>query len=99
MRKVAVTGGLASGKTTVCHLLKERGAYVVDADALQFKVLMPEFSTPKFWLGTVPPPATVVNVKPLCESTIVCGSALTVMVTGTRIRWFKVSLKMLMVPE
>ena len=34
LRKVAVTGGLASGKTTVCRLLKERGAYVVDADAL-----------------------------------------------------------------
>lgn len=37
-----MTGGLASGKTTVCHLLKERGAYVVDADALVHGLLVPE---------------------------------------------------------
>ena len=42
MRKVAVTGGLASGKTTVCHLLKEQGAYVVDADALVHSLLVLE---------------------------------------------------------
>jgi dephospho-CoA kinase len=34
LRKVAVTGGLAAGKSTVCQLFKEWGAYVVDADEI-----------------------------------------------------------------
>ena len=28
MRKVAITGGLSSGKSTACRFLKEFGAYV-----------------------------------------------------------------------
>jgi dephospho-CoA kinase len=31
---VAVTGGIASGKTSVCRLFENRGARIVDADAL-----------------------------------------------------------------
>lgn len=34
MRKVAVTGGLSSGKTTVCQLFAELGAYVVNSDEI-----------------------------------------------------------------
>ena len=38
-RKIAVTGGLASGKTTVCRILKELGAYTVDADTIVHQLL------------------------------------------------------------
>lgn len=44
MRKVAVTGGLSAGKSTVCRLLKEHGAYVVSADEIVRQQLMPESS-------------------------------------------------------
>jgi dephospho-CoA kinase len=32
--KIAITGGVASGKTTVCQFFKELGAFVVNADAI-----------------------------------------------------------------
>lgn len=44
LRKIAVTGGLASGKSTVCRFLKECGGYVVDADAVVHRLLSPETS-------------------------------------------------------
>lgn len=34
MKKIAITGSLASGKSTVCQLFRDWGAYVVNADAL-----------------------------------------------------------------
>lgn len=34
MRKIAITGTLASGKSTVARILQEYGAYVVDADEI-----------------------------------------------------------------
>jgi len=34
VKRVAITGSLACGKTTVCRFFKEWGAYVVSADAL-----------------------------------------------------------------
>jgi len=34
IKRVAITGSLASGKTTVCDFFQEWGAYVVSADAL-----------------------------------------------------------------
>ena len=37
--KVAVTGGLASGKSTVCLLFKEAGATVVDSDEIVHRLL------------------------------------------------------------
>lgn len=40
--KVAVTGGLSSGKTTVCRFFKELGAYVVSADEIVHQLLSPE---------------------------------------------------------
>lgn len=39
--KIAITGGVASGKTTVCQLFQELGAYVVDADTIVQECLSP----------------------------------------------------------
>ncbi len=39
LRKIAVTGGMASGKTTVCRCFEELGAYVVDADKIAHQLL------------------------------------------------------------
>ncbi|MGB7977995.1 MAG: dephospho-CoA kinase [Chlamydiales bacterium] len=39
MKKIAITGGIASGKSTVCRLLGELGAYVVSADAIVHELL------------------------------------------------------------
>jgi dephospho-CoA kinase len=41
LRKVAVTGGLASGKTSVCRILESLGAYVVDSDEVVHQLLSP----------------------------------------------------------
>lgn len=43
-KKIAVTGGLSSGKSTVCQLFKELGAYVVSADEIVHRLLTPETS-------------------------------------------------------
>jgi dephospho-CoA kinase len=42
MRLIGLTGGIASGKSTVADLLSRRGAVVVDADALAHEVLLPD---------------------------------------------------------
>lgn len=48
LRKIAITGSLASGKTTVCRILKDKyRAYVVDADEIVTGLLSPETSTGK----------------------------------------------------
>ena len=41
LKKIAVTGGLSAGKTTVCQLFKELGAYVVSADSIVHQLLSP----------------------------------------------------------
>lgn len=41
LKKVAVTGGLASGKTSVCRILESCGAYVISADAIVHQLLSP----------------------------------------------------------
>lgn len=41
LRKVAVTGGIASGKTTVCRFFEELGAYVISADKIVHQLLSP----------------------------------------------------------
>lgn len=41
LMKVAITGGVASGKSTVCRLFKELGAFVVNADAIVHELLTP----------------------------------------------------------
>lgn len=42
LKKVAVTGGLATGKSTVCRFFKEFGACVVDADEIVRTLLINE---------------------------------------------------------
>jgi dephospho-CoA kinase len=39
--RAGLTGGIASGKTTVGHILAELGAYVLDGDALAHEVMAP----------------------------------------------------------
>lgn len=39
LRKIAVTGSLSCGKSSVCHLLKECGAYIVSADEIVHQLL------------------------------------------------------------
>lgn len=39
LRKIAVTGGLASGKSSVCQFFKKRGAYVISADEIVHQLL------------------------------------------------------------
>jgi dephospho-CoA kinase len=45
IKKVAVTGGLAAGKTTICQIFKELGAYVVSADEIVHQLLSPGTAT------------------------------------------------------
>lgn len=39
LKKIAITGGVASGKSSVCQFFQELGAYVVNADALVHELL------------------------------------------------------------
>jgi dephospho-CoA kinase len=39
LKKVAVTGGVASGKSTVCRLFRALGAYVISADVIAHELL------------------------------------------------------------
>ena len=41
LRKVAITGGLSCGKSTVCRFFKHLGAYVVSADEIVHQLLSP----------------------------------------------------------
>lgn len=41
LKKIAVTGGLACGKSTVCQFFKELGAHVVSADEIVHQLLSP----------------------------------------------------------
>lgn len=41
MRIIGLTGGIASGKSTVARMLVEKGAYVIDADELAREVVEP----------------------------------------------------------
>lgn len=41
LNKVAVTGGLSCGKSSVCRILKELGAHVVSADEIVHQLLSP----------------------------------------------------------
>lgn len=63
IKKVAVTGGLAAGKTTVCQFFKECGATVVSADEITHKLLSP---------GTI----TAQRVVSLLGQEIISGSVI-----------------------
>lgn len=47
LSKIAVTGGIASGKSTVCRLFEQLGAFVVSADAIVHRLLAPSTSLGK----------------------------------------------------
>ena len=53
LRKIAITGGLGSGKTTVCKLLKEQGAYIVSGDAIAHHLLKIHQTCIKQAFGTI----------------------------------------------
>lgn len=40
--RIAITGGIASGKTSVCRVFQELGAFVVNADAIVHELLSPK---------------------------------------------------------
>ncbi|MGL5626934.1 MAG: dephospho-CoA kinase [Candidatus Rhabdochlamydia sp.] len=42
LKKLAITGGLSSGKTTVGRLFKDLGAFVINADELVHALLIPD---------------------------------------------------------
>lgn len=44
LRKIAVTGGLSCGKSSVCRILEEQGAYVVSADKIVHQLLSSDAS-------------------------------------------------------
>lgn len=41
LKKIAITGGVASGKSSVCRFFQELGAFVVSADAMVHELLDP----------------------------------------------------------
>lgn len=41
VRRVGLTGGIGSGKSTVCRLLRDLGAWVVDTDAIAHRLTAP----------------------------------------------------------
>jgi dephospho-CoA kinase len=47
LKRVAVTGGMASGKSAACRIFKELGAYVVSADDIVHRLLTPNTSVGK----------------------------------------------------
>ena len=51
MRRIAITGGIAAGKTTVSNVFKENGAYVVDADVIVHELLSPDTAVGKQVVG------------------------------------------------
>lgn len=42
LRKIAVTGGISSGKTSACRFLEDLGCYVVYADEITHQLLSPK---------------------------------------------------------
>ena len=70
MKKVAVTGGVASGKSVVCQFFKECGAYVVDADAIVHRLLSSDTAIKEqiiHLLGTEIVVGTQIDRKKLAE--------------------------------
>jgi dephospho-CoA kinase len=61
LRKIAITGNLASGKSTVGCILQEYGAYVVDADEIVHSLLSPNTPTGKKVVELLGPEIVVGN--------------------------------------
>ncbi|NLB88891.1 MAG: dephospho-CoA kinase, partial [Syntrophomonadaceae bacterium] len=41
MRIIGLTGGIASGKSTVSKVFRELGAYIIDADEVAHQIIEP----------------------------------------------------------
>ena len=41
MTIIGLTGGIASGKSTIATYLKELGAYIIDADKIAREIVLP----------------------------------------------------------
>ena len=54
----------------------------VDVCTVQFNTPDPRFSTPKLCGGIAPPFCTAVNVSPVCDSSMMSGLVVIVIVTG-----------------
>lgn len=63
LKRIAITGSLASGKSTVCQLFEQWGAYVVSADRLLHRVFSTDTSTGR-------------RISALFGSTVVEGTAI-----------------------
>lgn len=50
MLVIGLTGGIASGKSTISSLLKDKGAAIIDADKIAREILMPGMTA---WVQTV----------------------------------------------
>jgi len=61
LRKIAITGNLAAGKSTVARILQEYGAYVVDADEIVHSLLSPNTTTGKRAIELLGPEIVVGN--------------------------------------
>lgn len=62
LKKVAVTGGLSSGKSSVCRIFSELGAYVVSADNIVHQLLSSDASLGQKIVNLLGP-KVVVNQK------------------------------------
>ena len=83
---IGLTGGIGSGKTTVANLFGERGAALIDTDAIAHQLTTPggaaidairaafgdDFITTGPRLGDVPNNTTVIHVSPMIGSSSIC---------------------------
>lgn len=53
MKIIALTGGIACGKTTLANMLRELGAPVIDADAISRSLTAPGRQGPSRYPGSL----------------------------------------------